>query len=151
MYSEKIYFTKDQLERFLQEQSEKDRIKFNNMYPDKKHIDIFKIVDECIFKITDEVFDIYWENKKAKEKEDDRKNGIVRNKHEFSTPSTHQFHFTKEELEDFNKPMTEEEEKEFDSKYFVKGLSLKEIYNKIHQDTHIEVNEELAKKLKKIY
>lgn len=75
MYSEKIYFTKDQLERFLQEQSEKDRIKFNNMYPNKEHIDILKIVNERIFKITDEVFDIYWENKKAKEKEDDRKMG----------------------------------------------------------------------------
>ncbi len=98
MYREKIYFTKDQLERFLQEQSEKDKIKFNNKYADKEHIDILKIVDECVFKITDEVFDIYWENKKAKEDED-RKNGIVKNKN--SKPFTaHNSGFTEGEIKE---------------------------------------------------
>ena len=100
MYREKIYFTKDQLERFLQEQSEKDRIKFNNMYVDKEHIDILKIVDECTFKITDEVFDIYWENKKAKEEDEDRKNGIARSKNEFRPPSIHNFIYTEEEIKE---------------------------------------------------
>ena len=105
MYSEKIYFTKDQLERFLQEQSEKDRMKFNNMYSDKKHIDIIKIVDECIFKITDEIFEIYWNNKTEKEKNDK-----IKKKGFYSNPD---IIFSEEQKNKFKKNLTDKEIEEY--------------------------------------
>lgn len=131
MYREKIYFTKDQLERFLQEQSEKDRIKFNNMYVDKEHIDILKIVDECTFKITDEVFDIYWENKKAKEEDEERKNGIARSKGEFRTPSIHDFIYTEGEIKEI-KGILNMSEEELDN-YISDMKSTKTKHPKLNQ------------------
>lgn len=86
--NEDIYFTEEQLDRFLKMQTSKDNERFLKQYPDKTHINILEVVDRCEYTIPEEFAKIAWESILHK-----------KNKHGFSIQSDC---FLERDLDKFN-------------------------------------------------
>lgn len=130
MYKEKIYFTKDQLERFINYQNDRDKKIFNEMYgnKDKTKIDIIEIVETEIFNLSDEILDIYVDYLARLDEMNDKRKGIVRGNDEFSTPYIHEY--TDDEEKWLNRKMTEEELETYLADIEYESLSYEELMKK---------------------
>ncbi len=130
MYKEKIYFTKEQLEKFLDYQNDRDKKIFNEMYENKDQtkIDIIEVVESEIFNLSDEILDIYVDYLARLDEMEDKRKGIVRGDNEFSTPYMHEY--TDEEVKWMNRKTTEKELETYLTNIEYESLSYEELMKK---------------------
>lgn len=119
-----IYFTREQLERFLDNQTPKKRALFESMHKDddKDHISLIETVQSRMFNCPDDIIDICVDYEIEMEELEDKKNGIVR---------THigDKIFTDEQRAIFTRELSEEEiDKRISKLHF--SDSLKHIFNR---------------------
>lgn len=119
-----IYFTREQLERFLDNQTPKKRALFESIHKDddKDHISLIETVQSRIFNCPDDIIDICVDYEIEMEELEDKKNGIVR---------THigDKIFTDEQKAIFTRELSEEEiDKRISKLHF--SNSLKHIFNR---------------------
>lgn len=119
-----IYFTREQLERFLDNQTPKKRALFESMHKDddKDHISLIETVQSRMFNCPDDIIDICVDYEIEMEELEDKKNEIVR---------THigDKIFTDEQRAIFTRDLSEEEiDKRISKLHF--SDSLKHIFNR---------------------
>lgn len=119
-----IYFTREQLERFLDNQTPKKRALFKSIHKDddKDHISLIETVQSRMFNCPDDIIDICVDYEIEMEELEDKKNGIIR-------PHIGDKIFTDEQRDIFTRELSEEEiDKRISKLHF--SDSLKHIFNR---------------------